>query len=111
MSLRVDDMNNVTEADIGQSIMGLVRAIDAEYETMTQEDLEERWFFKFDPDRSVVWNMYKFHDYLTLFAGSCRRWEERHNGSCCVVERVRDTYIIPKIKEFEKTLRDHLSNQ
>lgn len=37
-----------------------------------------------------------------MYARSCQRWEEIHNGYVCVVERVRDKYIIPKIKEFEQ---------
>jgi hypothetical protein len=37
---------------------------------------------------------------LNLYAGRCRRWEEMHHGSMSVVERVRDAYMMPKIKEF-----------
>jgi hypothetical protein len=46
-----------------------------------------------------------FYDMLRLYAGQCRRWEEHHNGSCCVVERVRDTYIMPKVREFADRLQ------
>lgn len=99
----------ISEKDIGNALMGLMHRIDIEYDEMTQEDLESRWHFRYDPESSLTWNMYLFHDYLSLYAGSCRRWEEKHNGHCCVVERVRDKYIIPKIKEFEKIVRDQVS--
>ena len=96
----------VTEDDIGKAITGLMRSIDADYQEMTEADLADRWFFKFDPDASLERNMYLFHDRLTLYAGSCRRWEEMHNGSMCVVERVRDKYIMPKIREFVALIRE-----
>jgi hypothetical protein len=37
---------------------------------------------------------------LNLYAGRCRRWEEMHHGSMSVVERVRDAYMMPKIRAF-----------
>ena len=94
-----------TEEDIGKAITGMLRSIDAEYEQMTEEDLASRWCFTFDPERSMEVNMYLFYDRLALYAGSCRRWEEKHNGSCCVVERVRDKYLMPKIREFAEHVR------
>ncbi|WP_306147271.1 MULTISPECIES: hypothetical protein [unclassified Roseibium] len=95
----------ISEEDIGKAITGIMRSIDAEYEQMTEADLASRWHFKFDPERSMEANMYLFYDYLALYAGSCRRWEERHNGNCCVVERVRDKYVMPKIREFAEQVR------
>ena len=50
--------------------------------------------------RSKEWNLYKFSDALEMYKSRCRRWEEHHNGSSCVVERVRDKYLMPKIKDF-----------
>lgn len=93
-------MSGITQDDIGKAITGLMRSINADYAEMAQDELESKWFFRFDPAKSIESNMYHFHDMLTLYAGSCRRWEEMHNGSCCVVERVRDKYIMPKIREF-----------
>jgi hypothetical protein len=95
----------VKDDDIGKAITGLMRAFDAEYAQMDQAELAGKWFFKFDPSISLERNMYLFHDRLALYAGSCRRWEEMHNGSCCVVERVRDQYIMPKIREFAEVVR------
>ena len=78
-------INEVTEDDIGKALTGLVRAFDAEYAEMSEADLEGRWHFKFDPNKSIIANMYNFHDLLTLYAGSCRRWEEKTQRKllCC----------------------------
>jgi len=56
--------------------------------------------FTWNESASLEWNLYQFHDKLRLYGSFCRRWEGIHNGSCCVVERVRDTYLMPKIREF-----------
>ena len=99
----------ISEEDIGNALTGLLRRVEAEYQTMSEADLEQRWYFRYEPEKSLTWNIYSFHGCLTLYGGSCRRWEEMHNGSCCVVERVRDKYLMPKIKEFERMLRNRLS--
>ena len=101
-------MEQITEADIGKALTGLLRRVEAEYQTMTEADLASRWYFRFEEDKPIAWNMYQFHGCLTLYGGSCRRWEELHNGSACVVERVRDKYLMPKIKEFAQTIERQL---
>lgn len=100
---------DVTEKDIDKALTDILRRVEAEYQTMSEVDLEQCWYFQYDSDRSIAFNMYLFYDRLSLYAGSCRRWEEIHNGTCCVVERVRDKYIIPKIKEFEQILRERMN--
>jgi hypothetical protein len=102
-------MTTLTDDAIGEVLTGILRRAEAEYQTMTQADLEHRWYFQYNPDRSIAWNIYSFHGCLALYGGSCRRWEEIHNGSECVVERVRDKYLMPKIKAFEQLLRSQLS--
>lgn len=104
-------VEEVTQEAIGKAITGMVRAFEAEYQAMSKEELAERWFFKFQDDKSIEHNMYFFFDRLALYAGSCRRWEELHNGNCCVVERVRDEYVIPKIKEFSSQLKEKISTE
>lgn len=89
----------ISEEDIGKAITGILRSVDAEYEAMPEANLRERWWFEYQPDQSREYNLYRFFDALSLYAGSCRRWEERRNGYVCVVERVRDKYILPKIRE------------
>lgn len=98
-------MTEITQDDIGAVLMGMLRRFDDEYQTMSEADLEKRWYFRWESGSSVAWNIYQFHGCLTLYASSCRRWEEIHNGYTCVVERVRDKYLMPKIKEFEQALR------
>jgi len=71
----------------------------------SQEELDKYWFFVYEDDKSLAYNLYHFTECLTLYKSKCRRWEEHHNGITCVVERVRDKYIYPKIKEFESRLR------
>lgn len=98
----------VTKEDIGNVLDGFVKRIDAEYQSMTEDDIRARWRFTFDPARALHINIYEFHKMLELYRSSCRRWEEMHNGSSCVVERVRDKYLMPKIKEFEQSVREHI---
>jgi hypothetical protein len=63
----------VTTEGIGRAITGLLARNDAEFEEMTEADLEKRWHFAFDPALSIEHNMYVFHDRLALYAYSCRR--------------------------------------
>jgi hypothetical protein len=91
---------NITEKDIGSAIKMIAQKFDDELFQKTETELEENWFFKWDDSASIEWNTYKFHEMLKLYGSICRRWEERHNGSCCVVERVRDKYLMPKIKQL-----------
>jgi hypothetical protein len=90
----------VTEKDIGDVLTSMATRFDDELFQKTEAEREENWFFKWDDSASLEWNTYQFHDMLTLYGSFCSRWEERHNGTCCVVERVRDKYLMPKIKQF-----------
>jgi len=96
---------SVTPEAIRTVIADLSASFDAELFALDQAGLEENWFFAWSPLRSVAANLYQFYNMLRLYAGQCRRWEEHHNGSCCVVERVRDTYIMPKVREFADRLQ------
>jgi len=96
----------VTEEDIKSVIEGMHGAFQKELFDKTEAELESYWHFKHDKSASLEWNLYQFHDLLKLYGSFCRRWEEHHNGSVCVVERVRDKYLMPKIKEFVKVLND-----
>ena len=70
-------------------ITSIVASDEKELFSKTQEELEEYWFFNFTSKDDLPKKMYKFHKALRLYSNYCRRWEEHHNGSCCVVERVR----------------------
>ena len=85
---------------IEKAITRLAEQIHKDLYEKTEEELEYYWQFKFDAERSIEQNMYSFYRRLRAYESMCRRWEEHHNGSCCVVERVRDKYVMPKIREF-----------
>lgn len=100
-------MNQVTKEHIGEVLTGLARSFDDELAAMPEASLEQHWHFRWDASNAVEWNVYRFHDLLGLYGRVCRRWEERHHGSCCVVERVRDKYLMPKIRVFLAELAAH----
>jgi hypothetical protein len=104
-SPKPSDVASITEDDIGAAITGIIHAVEAKYHTMTEDELRAKWYFKWDPEASLAWNHYQFYDHLALYAGSCRRWEHIHNGYTCIVERVRDKYLMPKIREFVEQVR------
>jgi hypothetical protein len=85
-------------------ITSILTRADQELFALSREGLESRWHFRYDTARSPEANLYDFHKMLHLYGGACRRWEEHHNGICCVVERVRDTYLLPKIRQFTQDL-------
>ncbi|TAM33796.1 MAG: hypothetical protein EPN61_18120 [Burkholderiaceae bacterium] len=95
----------VTEEALRGVLDGLVESGNAELRDMSQAGLESYWFFRWDDKHSLEQNIYEFHDMLELYGSWCRRWEEMHRGSCCVVERVRDTYLMPKIRELAARIR------
>lgn len=83
-----------------KTISSLVDSFNKELFEKTQEQLEEHWFFKRDDKKTKERNLYEFYDMLKLYEHHCERWEEHRSGSICIVERVRDKYLMPKIKEF-----------
>lgn len=102
-------MAEVTADEIKDVMLGIVRRADDELRDQTETDLELYWFFSWDNSLSVERNTYEFTKLLDLYRRHCRRWEEMHNGSCCVVERVRDKYLMPKIRSFLSDLTAHSS--
>lgn len=99
-------MEQLKEEDIREVITSILDSSDKELFDKTQEELEDHWFFDFDKTTKIdEYVFYDFYDKLKLYSHFCRRWEEHHNGHICVVGRVRDTYILPKIKKFQKLLK------
>ncbi len=94
-------MDMVTEKDVSDMLTNIVRRADEELLALTEDGLLNRWHFRPSPEQSIAWNIYQFSDCLESYKRSCRRWEEHHNGYSCVVERVRDKYLMPRIKQFE----------
>lgn len=100
-------MSEVTADEIGTVLTSMVSRFDAELLAMPENELGKKWYFKWDETFSIEWNTYEFSEMLEMYKRSCRRWEEHHNGSCCVVERVRDKYLMPKVREFLSELARH----
>ena len=94
---------------LADTIQSFSESFDRDLFVTPKEQLEGYWHFAFDAKKSVEANIYNFHDMLKLYGNFCRRWEQHHNGSCCVVERVRDHYLWPKIKLFADDLRAMLT--
>lgn len=105
----MNDQAKATKEDIGTVLAGMLHAGTQELLDTPADGLDKYWHFKWDDERPVEWNVYQFHDLLKLYGSQCRRWEEMHNGCCCVVERVRDKYLMPKIKKFIEEMKGQLS--
>ena len=95
----------VTDEDIKGVLTGIIASSNADIQKASQQDLERYWHFRWNAGASLESNLYQFHKMLDLYGSFCRRWEETHNGHCCVVERVRDAYLMPKIREFAENVR------
>lgn len=89
-----------TSEQIGEVITALVQSGDIELLALTEAEISGQWHWRWEEGRSAEWNTYKFSDMLEMHKRRCRRWEEHHNGHGCVVERVRDKYLMPRVREF-----------
>ena len=89
-----------TKEVFAETITKIAETFEFDLYEKEKHELEGYWHFKWDDQESIEWNVYQFHDLLGLYGSFCRRWEEKHNDSCCVVERVRDQYLWPKISAF-----------
>jgi len=95
---------SVSKESINAVLSGILKSSERELFSKTKEELEGYWYFKFNHDLTIADNLYEFYNLLSLYKSFCRRWEEEKNGACCVVERVRDLYLMPKIKAFVKEI-------
>lgn len=89
-----------TSEQIGEVIAAAVQSADIELLALTETEISGQWHWRWEKDRSAEWNTYKFSDMLEMYKRRCRRWEEHHNGHQCVVERVRDKYLMPRVRVF-----------
>ena len=96
-----------TKEQIGDVITALVKGADNELLALTETEVAGQWYWRWEEGRSLEWNTYKFSDALEMHKRRCRRWEEYHNGNCCVVERVRDKYVMPRVREFLAAVAAH----
>lgn len=90
----------VTKKEIEGVINNLAKSLDDELAQMVESDLEKYWHFKWEDDATNELNLYRFYDMLKLYGYFCEKWEQKHYGHYCIVERVRDKYLLPKIREF-----------
>jgi hypothetical protein len=93
-------MNEPTKDDIGEVLTAFMERADRDLMALTEDELHATWTWRWDDRYTAEWNIYQFSECLERHKRNCRRWEERHNGTCCVVERVRDKYLKPRIGEF-----------
>ena len=98
---------NVTKEQIGEVLTGFAERANTELLALSADEIAAEWYWRWEDERSIEWNTYKFSDILELHKRRWRRWEEHHNGSCCVVERVRDKYVMPRVREFLAALAAH----
>lgn len=96
---------DVTSADIGNVLASIANRFQAETLALSEDDLKARWWFKWNSKFSDAHNLYEFTDALESYRRTCRTWEEHHGGSCCVVERVHDKYLMPRVREVLAVLR------
>lgn len=99
-----------TAEQIGEVLTSIVARADSELLALDETALAGQWYWRWEDGRSTEWNTYKFSDMLERHKRRCRKWEEHHNGSCCVVERVRDKYLMPRVREFLAALATHKSS-
>jgi len=99
-----NEMVAVTVEDVNEVLTRLVDRSDAELMALEEHEMAADWSWRWDGGMNIEWNTYRFSQELETHKWRCRRWEERHNGSCCVVERVRDKYVMPRVREFLEAL-------
>jgi hypothetical protein len=97
----------VMQEQIGEVLTAIIASADKELMELSELELSEQWYWHWDDSCSIEWNTYKFSDMLEMHKRRCRRWEEQHNGNCCVVERVRDKYLMPRVRDFVAELLTH----
>ena len=94
-------MTEVTAEALDAVFTGMLQRAQDELAAISDPaELEQFWFFRYDRSRSEAANLYEFTQMLDLYRRKCRSWEEQHNGISCVVERVRDQYLWPKLQQF-----------
>lgn len=93
-------MNKVKMSVIKEVCNSIIESDKNELYKKTQEELEYYWYFKFNNNISNECNLYEFIKMIELYKSYCIKWEEYHNDHVCIVERVREKYLMPKINAF-----------
>jgi len=96
--------------DLKDAITKINDILDQDLYDKTRGQLEDNWLFKWRDSVSLEKNPYEFFDMLELYKYFCSQWEEEKNGHVCIVGRVRDKYVMPKIKELVKDIKKRNKN-
>lgn len=91
----------VMQKDIERVLRDFVASSEKQLKEMPRDQLRDNyWHFKWNEERTIEHNTYEFFRMLEIYRSFCRRWEEHHSGTCMVVERVREKYLMPEIHRF-----------
>ena len=90
----------IPQKDIADRITSMVENFDEELFLCEEEHLEKYWHFQWNSSQTLEMNTYFFFQCLEQYSKQCKRWEEHTNGHICLIERVREKYILPKINKF-----------
>jgi hypothetical protein len=97
----------VNVREIEKAMKGFVEKSEADLLAMSADEIANEWWWTWLEWRTIEWNTYSFSSTLESHKRRWRKWEEHHHGSCCVVKRVRNKYVMPRIREFLAALDAH----
>ena len=92
------------QSALDEIVPRLADAIDELLLAMTPEEIQAHWVWSWQEEASLWWNIYHFADTLELYKRHWEKWEEHHNGYICVVERVAEKYVKPRIDDFMRAM-------
>lgn len=70
---------------------------------------EPEFYFKWKDVKEITpITIYQWFKALELYSSLARSWEEQERGSTCVVERVRDEYLLEKCQELLDNIQKEL---
>lgn len=90
--------------DLGTAIADIAKALQSQLFAQSENDIRDAWHWSWDGKLSAEQNLYDFFRMLDVHASRARQWEEYHNGFLCVVERVREKYIMPRIQQLLESM-------
>ncbi len=101
----------IFQLSVNNILSTILNQLDDEQLLYTTKEAEHYFYFKWDKNQGIEWNIYKFSDSLELFKRACKRLEEHRYGSYCTDENIRDKYLMPKIKAFTSILSANINKK
>lgn len=101
-----EDSYKITD-ELAKTMISLASSFGKDLLEKSGPEIAAEWYFKWDETRNIEQNIYEFSDILELHKRRWKKWEEHHNGHVCAVERVRDKYVMPRVREFLALLAAH----